>query len=138
MVVTVIIILEDVIDNLINITNLAINKFFKESIEIYNPVTYNYDIKRYLFFTSSEKNITKINDYFLINSINSRYLISEKIKNILNDNIENILLNFKKSLLKKFNDNTNIIICVSKKNFLKCNLFTKIIFSNYNVEIISE
>ena len=65
MVVTVIIILEDDIDNLINITNLAINTFFKESIEIYNPVTYNYDIKRYLFFTSSEKNITKINDYFL-------------------------------------------------------------------------
>jgi hypothetical protein len=134
----IIVILEYDIDNLINITNTAIDIFYKKSIEIYNPLTYTYDIKRYLFFTSTDKNIDEINEYFIINNINSKYLLIEKIKNIFNDNIENILLNLKMLLLKKFTTIPNIIICVSKKNFLKCQLFTKIMFSEYDVKIISE
>ena len=54
---TIIIILEDDIENLINIVNLAINTFYKENPEIYDKLNYNYVIKRYLLFTSEQKNI---------------------------------------------------------------------------------
>ena len=41
---TIIIILEDDIENLINIVNLAINTFYKENPEIYDKLNYNYVI----------------------------------------------------------------------------------------------
>ena len=134
---TIIIILEDDIENLINIVNLAINTFYKENPEIYDKLNYNYVIKRYLLFTSEQKNIETVEEYLNINNISSKFLLINKNKKILKDKIENNLLSSKIILEKNFK-NVNIIICVSKKNFLKCKLFSKIIFSNYNIKIISE
>lgn len=131
---TIIIILEDNIDNLINITNLAINTFYKEKSEIYNNLNYNYEIKRYLLFSFDEINIK---EYLIRNNISLKFLLTNKNKKILKEKIENNLLNSKIIFEKNF-INPNIIICVSKENLLKCKLFSKIIFSNYNIEIISE
>jgi hypothetical protein len=129
---TVIIIADD------NIIDIGINIFYKENAEIYDEKTYNYNITRYLLFCSTYNIIETFEKYVNINNINSKYIITDNCKKILKDETENILLNSKIVLEKYFKNFPDIIICVSKKNLSKCKIFSKIIFSNYHINFISE
>jgi hypothetical protein len=84
----------------------------------------------------SVNNIIKQNMLMSKPKYNMQYLKSKKNK-LTRNNRNKVRLQQLKNQIKN-TINPNIIICVSKKNFLKCQLFTQIMFSNYNVKIISE